>query len=111
MSFSDVGQGFGAPGQVSAHHGGPAFDAVETCTPIFPGSPGSSLMGFYSGQEGREMDGRREKLNRIEISGEPPLAAAVMLHIAIAAALSDTGQAQVKFFDILVLPERFGLTV
>jgi hypothetical protein len=37
------------------------------------------------------MDVRLENLHRMAISGEPALAAAVMFHIAIAAALSDTG--------------------
>jgi hypothetical protein len=54
---------------------------------------------------------RLENLCRIEISGEPAFAAAVMFDIAIAAALSDAGQAQVKLFDILVLPERLGVAV
>jgi hypothetical protein len=57
------------------------------------------------------MDGRLENLHRIAISGEPALAAAVVFYIAIAVALSDTGQAQVKLFDILVLPEHFGLAI
>jgi hypothetical protein len=54
---------------------------------------------------------RLENLYRFEISGEPAFAAAVMFDIAIAAALSDAGQAQVKLFDILVLPERLGVAV
>ena len=54
---------------------------------------------------------RLEYLYRFEISGEPAFAAAVMFDIAIAAALPDAGQAQVKLFDILVLPERLGVAV
>ena len=57
------------------------------------------------------MDGHPENLYRIESSGEPALPAPVMLHIAIAAALSDTAQAQVEFLDIFVLPKHFGLAV
>ena len=54
---------------------------------------------------------RLENLYPIEISGEPAFAAAVMFDIAIAAALSDAGQAQVKLFDILVLPEHPGVAI
>jgi hypothetical protein len=34
-----------------------------------------------------------------------------MLHIAIAAALADAGEAQVKFFDVLVVAQRLGIPV
>src|SRR5687768_2302389 len=111
MAFSDVLQDSGSSDHSTAHHGGLAFDGMETRTPMFPGSSRCFLTGFYSRQEGIDMDGRLENLHRIAISGEPALAAAVMFHIAIAAALSDTGQAQVKFFDVLVLPEHFGLAI
>jgi hypothetical protein len=91
IAFSDVLQDFRSSGHGTAHHGGLAFDGVETRTPMFPGSSRCCLTGVYSRQEGRDMDVRLENLHRMAISGEPALAAAVMFHIAIAAALSNTG--------------------
>src|SRR5688572_13665295 len=44
-------------------------------------------------------------------SRQPPLATAVVLHVAIALALSDAGQSQIELLDVLVLADRLRIPV
>src|SRR3989441_3015709 len=46
-----------------------------------------------------------------EYSRQPPLAPAVMLHVAIALPLPDAGEPEVELLDILVLADRPGVAV
>src|SRR5881396_4143900 len=46
-----------------------------------------------------------------EYSRQPPLAPAVMLHVAVALPLADAGEPQVELLDVLVLADRPGVAV
>src|SRR5439155_7319862 len=46
-----------------------------------------------------------------EDSRQPPLAPAVMLHVAIALPLPDAGEPEVELLDVLVLADRPGVAV
>src|SRR5207245_10280675 len=44
-------------------------------------------------------------------SRQPSLPSSVVLHVPIALALADTGQAQIELLDVLVLADRLRVTV
>src|SRR6266540_5309389 len=53
----------------------------------------------------------RAARSTVEASGQPALATSVVLHLSVALALPEFGQAQVEFLDVLVVAQFAGLTL